>query len=454
MQRNLSRSPFLFTALLLCALLFFSGVNAEPLSSSTSQSPEQYGLSNAPVTTPGLHQEPVREGTGRVLIVPGGRRIDPWKVVPEGWVVADDGSLLSEEGVIFRRNGDVELPFGSLPEGYREENGVIVTPEGFRLAKAEKETPGIDPKGESVLPEGSILLPDGTIKSPDGRILTPEGAVLKTPEEAASGPSGTEHPQIAPGKEDVVLAPTTSHETPVSPNVLLPRSSSSAGEVPAGGIQPEPGVQLWSMLPLSDVPGKEDNTPRKKEESGEKQKKPDMKKEKPAKEAQGKDPRKETPKQPPREPKKERPKPEKKQPVKSRIGDELRIPPESVKTGNLDFLEGCWQGTRPEYYSKRTIKECFCFGANGKNGKRRVIDPQGNRRCVGATRARLDTNGVLHVFSQGAVCSDGERWGQAEMTCRGKGQRTPCSWVFKDANGGRQSYEIPFVRVQSCGRKR
>ncbi len=39
------------------------------------------------------------------------------------------------------------------------------------------------------------------------------------------------------------------------------------------------------------------------------------------------------------------------------------------------------------------------------------------------------------------------------MTCRGKGQKTPCSWVFKDANGGRQAYEIPFVRVQACGRR-
>ena len=27
-----------------------------------------------------------------------------------------------------------------------------------------------------------------------------------------------------------------------------------------------------------------------------------------------------------------------------------------------------------------------------------------------------------------------------------------CSWVFRDANNGSQSYQIPFIRVESCGR--
>lgn len=139
-------------------------------------------------------------------------------------------------------------------------------------------------------------------------------------------------------------------------------------------------------------------------------------------------------------------------PRKVRPGQEMRIPPEAIPTGNLDFLEGCWQGTRPEYYSKRTIRECFCFGKNGKNGKRRVIDPIGRRRCIGSSSAILDAHGVLSVKSSGAVCDDGERWGQAEMTCRNSGPRTPCSWIFRDAQNGHQSYQIPFIRVESCGR--
>lgn len=134
------------------------------------------------------------------------------------------------------------------------------------------------------------------------------------------------------------------------------------------------------------------------------------------------------------------------------VGQEMRIPPEAAKTGNLDFLEGCWQGTRPEYFSKRIIRECFCFGANGKNGKRKVFDPQYAGMCIGATRARLSKSGVLSVTSSGAACTNGERWGQAEMECRNSGPRTPCSWLFRDARNGRQAYEIPFVRVESCER--
>lgn len=136
---------------------------------------------------------------------------------------------------------------------------------------------------------------------------------------------------------------------------------------------------------------------------------------------------------------------------KSKSGDPLRIPQEAVQNGDLSFLEGCWQGTRPEYFSKRIIKECFCFGSSGKSGKRRIFDGA-QRRCIGATKAKLSGNGVLSVASSGAACNDGERWGGAEMVCRNSGPRTPCSWIFTDANNGRQAYEIPFVRVQSCGR--
>lgn len=138
--------------------------------------------------------------------------------------------------------------------------------------------------------------------------------------------------------------------------------------------------------------------------------------------------------------------------AKPRAGQELRIPPEAAKTGNLDFLEGCWQGTRPEYYTKRIIRECFCFNKGGKGGKRRIFDPAMAGMCVGSTRASLSRDGVLSVYSSGAACTSGDKWGQAEMVCRNSGPRTPCSWVFRDARNGRQSYEIPFVRVNSCKR--
>lgn len=135
-----------------------------------------------------------------------------------------------------------------------------------------------------------------------------------------------------------------------------------------------------------------------------------------------------------------------------RAGVALRIPDDAAKTGNVAFLEGCWQGTRPEYNTKRLIRECFCFGKNGKNGKRRIFDPATKKRCRGSSQATLSANGVLSVVSPRAYCQDGSTWGRAEMTCRNSGAKTPCSWIFGDARNGRQAYKIPFLRVESCGK--
>ncbi len=243
---------------------------------------------------------------------------------------------------------------------------------------------------------------------------------------------------------------------------IVPEAQKKADNLPGKKsevIKPkaEADLTLAQMLPLTKVPQGEqqkavkEKTPGKREVPEPRQK--ESHKEVPVKEKHKAAPEDEKRKSKPHQPEKQEKKPgQEKKEHKTPVGQELKIPPEAVKTGNLNFLEGCWQGTRPEYYSKRTIKECFCFGANGSNGKRRVIDPLGKRKCIGATRAHLSPNGVLSVTSEGAYCSDGERWGQAEMVCRNSGPRTPCSWVFRDANNGSQSYQIPFIRVESCGR--
>ncbi len=340
------------------------------------------------------------------------------------------------------------------------------------------------------LPNGSQTrivrrLADGTLQTEEGVVITAEGNISGTEQpvvvlEPAATPS-TELPALPetlPAVPGAVAAPsenTATHQPPSVPETAVapergvsdttPKQDSagappSAQEVPmpsaqaivtpeaAAQKQPEqPGqLTLVELLPMTTIPQappkKEDEpqtTPPKKQAPDVKETPPQKEKPSPAQKAEKKEAQK--------------PKPEAKRSTKPKVGEELSIPPDAAKTGNLDFLEGCWQGTRPEYYSKRTIRECFCFGAHGGSGKRRVIDPSGGRTCIGASSAKLGSNGVLTVKSEGAACTDGERWGQAEMVCRGKGQKTPCSWIFKDANGGRQAYEIPFIRVESCGRK-
>ena len=369
--------------------------------------PEEYGLSNAPLP-------PAQQAEETFVILPDGRRVNPWLVLPEGWIVSDDGSLITDEGVIIHRNGHFEYPFGSLPEGYSERaDGSLVLPSGIVLPKPQNRALVTSPVRPGKV-EGSQDPQQKPRASSEKPPLRQDIVRPAQPRQATQRPAG-----VLPGREVPV------HEVPV-------------GETP---------TQLWSMLPLTEVPGKPQAKP--KGEKPRAQAAAEKPKEMPEGRAEAK-PKQDKPKPQAKPENKPQPRRESRRP---KVGEELRIPQESVKTGNLDFLEGCWQGTRPEYYSKRTIYECFCFDKQGKNGKRRVIDPKGGRRCVGATQARLSGNGVLHVQSQGAVCSDGERWGQAEMTCRGQGQHTPCSWVFRDANGGQQSYAIPFVRVEQCGRR-
>ena len=130
-------------------------------------------------------------------------------------------------------------------------------------------------------------------------------------------------------------------------------------------------------------------------------------------------------------------------------GSPLLIPPDAAKTGDLSFLEGCWRGTRPEYKTKRTITERFCFDKNGK-GKRFIDDPQHAGKCAGASKGSFDARGRLIVTSERASCTDAKgrsrRWGQAYMVCQGEGDSTPCFWRFPDAGGGTQTYKIPLVR--------
>lgn len=311
-----------------------------------------------------------------------------------------------------------------------------------------------------ILPDGrrtiiESILPNGDLQTQIGLTLSPEGIVRDDPnngqavlvEPVIENNQGAEMPIPAPATEPGGAQPEVKQTDP-TPGIqaMLPTAPQTNSQNPDQTVtvpvvpkeipqQPDNSAKtpltLAQMLPLTQNKPEQTNKedPTNKQEQPKAPVKEQKKPEKPA-----------SPKEKP------------KAPQKPKIGEELRIPPEAAKTGNLDFLEGCWQGTRPEYYSKRTIKECFCFGAQGKNGKRRVIDPIGHRNCIGATKANLSSSGVLSVTSQGAACDDGERWGQAEMICKNSGPKTPCSWVFRDANNGRQSYTIPFVRVEACGR--
>lgn len=305
--------------------------------------------------------------------------------------------------------------------------------------------------GISISPQGLIL--DGDFK---GRTVMLDPALLPSKE-----PGAATLPSIVQPKADTPENKTALPQTPANPSerpsaekpkakLELPNTETPKAVTPQKKLTPEEerALTLAQMLPLTRIEEEKKSNAQKPAEKNKPQT-PQITEEK--KNAVPKTPEKGKVQTPAKEPEAKRPQKAEAMSAKQKPGEALRIPPEAAKTGNLSFLEGCWQGTRPEYYSKRTIKECFCFGANGGSGKRRIFDGP-KRTCIGATKAHLSSNGVLSVTSNGAACNDGERWGSAEMVCRNSGPRTPCSWVFTDANNGRQSYEIPFVRVESCGR--
>lgn len=316
-------------------------------------------------------------------------------------------TTLSPGAVILMPDGGQSVILQTLPNGdFVTDLGITLSPEGL-IKEGEF-------KGQTIKLDPSLLSPNEPVIAQKPEEIQPK---IPVPEKvnpakpiAPTVKAPEQNPKITPKK----IEPAPKNETPKSP-------------------EEEKALTLAQMLPLTAIDEKNKTQPSppkaaEKKPATEPAKKPEAKKPEPKKQAEAKP-----------------------QPAKPKAGQALRIPPEAAKSGNLSFLEGCWQGTRPEYYSKRTIKECFCFGANGKNGKRRIYDGP-SRMCIGGTNAKLSSNGVLSVTSSGAACNDGERWGSAEMVCHNSGPRTPCSWIFTDANNGRQAYEIPFVRVESCGR--
>lgn len=340
---------------------------------------------------------------GAILLLPDGRQAVIMDQLDNGDFMTDLEIVISPEGVV--RNGDIKGQIARLdPEFYAA--STKPDSEALEAAVAPVKTPAL-------IPTRPIKIPQIETPAPDVKVTTqtPAQKQIQKPATPLQGAQG----QVKQNEPDrLTLAE------------LLPMTNIVTGKPQTAKTVKEPAQKPEKAVPDANkaAAGKKGPVPEKAPQ------KPEQPKQNP----------KAAP-QPQKEPTKH---------TKPKTGEEMRIPPEAIKTGNLDFLEGCWQGTRPEYYSKRTIRECFCFGASGKSGKRRIYDH--GRMCIGGTRASLSQNGILSVTSSGAACNDGEKWGSAEMVCHNSGPRTPCSWKFRDANNGQQSYTIPFIRVESCGR--
>lgn len=320
--------------------------------------------------------------------------------------------------------------------------------------------PGTVPNNIQVQPETSttVIMPDTnmnpniTITTPSAVPTTPVPAgtlpttpVVPLPEQNATQPV-LNQPVVVP---EVKVVPEQKPEQKSQTTIPLEvksvpeeKSVSEPPKVVAPVITPVPTTPTPPVKVLSPAdflvktPEKKPEPPKEPEKKPAPVKEPEKKPVPPTKEPEKKS-------EPPKEPEKKLP--PVKQPKKPAKNDPLMIPEEAKKTGSLDFLEGCWKGTRPEYHTKRIVTERFCFDKRGI-GKRTINDPTGGQQCVGPTVADMRKNGSLHMSSESAPCTSGEEWGAAEMVCTGEGNSTPCTWKFPDINGAQQSYKIHFVR--------
>ena len=142
------------------------------------------------------------------------------------------------------------------------------------------------------------------------------------------------------------------------------------------------------------------------------------------------------------EQKKDKPAPEKKK------GEALRIPPEAARSGNMDFLEGCWKGRLSGRRGRNEVTDNmgsrFCFDDKGK-GKHFLYDPKNNETCVGSANGGLKADGTLRVDFDNLYCPSGETWypqGDKYMTCRDGGNGAECKWYYK----GQPKTTGPFYR--------
>jgi hypothetical protein len=110
-------------------------------------------------------------------------------------------------------------------------------------------------------------------------------------------------------------------------------------------------------------------------------------------------------------------------------GSALVIPSSARQTGDLSFLDGCWNnetGLKNTKTGERVVV-LYCFdrvgGGNSKYSERA-------KTCSGLVSARIDGAGALRISVDPAICNDGrEIYGAVSVRCEAKDDgRADCHW--------------------------
>lgn len=274
----------------------------------------------------------------------------------------------------------------ATPESYDLTNAQPTVRKGWVLYLADGRK--IDPW--TTRPEGWIAIDEDSLLTGEGLIIRRDGSIeYPFATEPSSLPRSREGDLVT--QEGFTLVPLEKEKPatatiPANPVRRLPNSAPPKQKPIAEAPKKEDKQQLWTMLPLSDV---EDN--KKKKGSS------------PARKAE------------------------------TKKGDNLRIPADAPKTGDLSFLEGCWVsdritgGTWNDPRKAKTTSVCtMCFN---KQGKGQLTVSSGSLRCRGAARARFSGRS-LKIDSDNAKCPPNPAnityFTYRDWQCTGTSRSTQC----------------------------
>jgi hypothetical protein len=120
---------------------------------------------------------------------------------------------------------------------------------------------------------------------------------------------------------------------------------------------------------------------------------------------------------------------------------ELSIPPQALKNGSVDFLNGRWKAGAgiQDAQTGKPLRLDYEF----QNGKGRVRVQRGDGvKCSGPVSAEMRSGGMAITSQEQARCSDGGSYKLPEVLCK------PGSQLAADCHGSYQNQQFPMSMRQ------
>lgn len=121
-------------------------------------------------------------------------------------------------------------------------------------------------------------------------------------------------------------------------------------------------------------------------------------------------------------------------PPRPKPSEDLKIPEDARRRGDMSFMEGCWNNVTGLFNlkTKEPVVIEYCFGKNGEGEA--IVTEQNGRQCVAPARASFDGQGRLQLEDMDDLrCPDGTTYNRNRVQCdAGADGQASCEGVSKD----------------------